>query len=50
MAQTVTYKELRFREVMQITLICGNQVEPHITLNPTFLEKTKHIKIVYHLI
>jgi len=43
-------KELQFGEVTQMTLICDNQVTFHISSNPVYHEKTKHIEIDSHFI
>jgi len=38
-------KELQFGEVTQMTFICDNQVALHISSNPVFHGRTKHIEI-----
>jgi len=43
-------KELQFGDVNQITLICDNQAAFHISSNPFFHKRTKHIEIYCHFI
>ena len=38
-------QELRFGKDEQMKLICDNQVALHISSNPVFHERTKHIKV-----
>jgi len=43
-------RELQFGDVTQMTLVCDNQVTLHISSNPAFHERTKHIEIDCHFI
>jgi len=43
-------KELQFGKVTQMTLIYDNQVSFHISSNPIFYERTKHLEIDCHFI
>ena len=38
-------KDLQFGEVIQMTLICDNQIVLYISSNPVFHERTKHIEV-----
>ena len=39
------HEELRFGKDKQMTLICDNQAAWHISPNPVFHERTKHIEV-----
>jgi len=44
------FRELQLRDVTQITLIRNNQVALHVSSNPIFHERTKHVEINCHFI
>ena len=43
-------QELRFSKDEQMMIVCENQTALHITSNPIFHERTKHIELNYHFI
>ena len=44
------FQKLRFSKDEQMMIVCDNQAALHITSNPVFYERTKHIKVNYHFI
>ena len=44
------FQELRFGKDEQMKLICDTQVALHISSNPVFHERAKHIEVDYHFI
>ena len=43
-------QELKFRKDEQMQLICDNQADLHISSNPIFHKRTKHIEVDCHFI
>jgi len=44
------FKELRFGKFTQMTLICDNQATLHVSSNPVFHKRIKHIEVDCHFI